>query len=118
MRTNVKVLGWLYVVLGVLGALVGITVLVILSGTGVLVQDRDAMTVLTIVGLFVAGIMTLLSAPGVIVGVGLLNFRPWSRVLALVLGALNLPAFPLGTALGIYTFVSLLNEDAERLFRR
>ena len=116
MRTNIKVLGWLYIVLGILGALAGLIVLGILLGTGVLAGDRDAMTVLTIVGFFVAGIMTLISAPGIIVGIGLLNFRSWSRVLALVLGALNLPGFPLGTMLGIYTFVSLLNEDAERLF--
>ncbi|MGC9346813.1 MAG: hypothetical protein ACP5JG_01635 [Anaerolineae bacterium] len=117
MKTNIKVLGWLYIVLGVLGALTGLIVLAILLGAGALSGDRDAITVLTLVGFFVAGIMTLISAPGIIVGIGLLNFSPWSRVLALVLGALNLPGFPLGTALGIYTFVSLLNEDAEQLFQ-
>jgi len=36
--------------------------------------------------------------------------------LALILGFLNLPGFPLGTVLGIYTFVSLLTPDAEAAF--
>ncbi len=118
MKTNIKVLGWLYIVLGILGVLTGVLVLAILLGTGLLAGEREAMTVLFIVGVFVAGFMTLISAPGIVVGIGLLQFRPWARVLGLVLGFLNLPGFPLGTALGIYTFVSLLNPDAEALFSR
>ncbi len=116
MKTNIKVLGWLYIVLGVLGVLTGVTVLVILLGTGLLTGDRDAMTILTIVGTIVAFITTLVSAPGIVVGIGLLKFRPWARVLALIVGFLNLFGFPLGTVLGIYTFVSLLNPDAESIF--
>ena len=118
MATNVKVLGWLYVVLGILGVILGLGVLVILLGTGVIASDREATTVLFIVGVTVAAIMTLVSAPGIVVGVGLIKFRPWARVLALILGFLNLPGFPLGTVLGIYTFVSLLNSDAEAAFAR
>lgn len=117
MRTNIRVLGWLYIVLGALGLIAGITILTILLGTGMISGDREAMTILFIVGIVVAGILTVLSAPNVIVGIGLLNFKPWARVLGLILGFLNLPGFPLGTVLGIYTFVSLLNEDAEALFR-
>jgi hypothetical protein len=116
MRTNIKVLGWLYIVLGILGVIAGITVLAILLGTGAITGDREAMTILSIVGIVVAGVMTVVSAPGIVVGIGLLSFRPWARVLGLILGFLNLPGFPLGTVLGIYTFVSLLNEDAEALF--
>jgi hypothetical protein len=116
MATNVKVLGWLYIVLGILGVLTGIGVLVILLGTGILAGEREAMTVLFVVGVVVATVMTLVSAPGIVVGAGLIKHRAWARVMALVLGFLNLPGFPLGTILGIYTFVSLLNTDAEAVF--
>ncbi|MGC9521048.1 MAG: hypothetical protein ACP5HG_04120 [Anaerolineae bacterium] len=116
MKTNIKVLGWLYIVLGILGVLTGLIVLTILLGMGLWAGERGAMTILLIVGAFVAGFTILISAPGIVVGIGLLQFRPWARVLALVLGFLNLPGFPLGTALGIYTFVSLLGSDAEALF--
>jgi len=118
MTTNIKVLGWLYIVLGILGVLTGAAVLMILLGTGVIVGEREAMTVLTIVGVSVAAVVTLISAPGIVVGFGLIKFKPWARVLALVLGLLNLPGFPLGTVLGVYTFVSLLNSDAEAAFVR
>ena len=118
METNIKVLGWLYIVLGILGVLVGVTVLAILWGAGLITGDRDAMGILLIVGVVVSGIVTVVSAPGIAVGIGLLKFKSWARVLALILGFLNLPGFPLGTVLGIYTFVSLLNPDAEAAFAR
>jgi hypothetical protein len=117
-KTNIKVLGWLYIVLGILGVLAGLTVLTILLGTGVISGDREAMGILFIVGVVVCGIVTLVSAPGIVVGLGLLKFKPWARVFALILGFLNLPGFPMGTVLGIYTFVSLLSEDAEAAFAR
>ncbi len=116
MRTNIKVLGWLYIVLGILGVLGGILALFILLGTGLLIGEREAVTVMTIVGVAVAALVTLVSLPGIAVGVGLLKFKQWARVLALVLAFLNLFAFPLGTVLAIYTFVSLLGAEAEQLF--
>ncbi len=117
METNVKVLGWLYIVLGILGLLAGLFVLFVMLTVGIFVPEEGLFAILGIVGLFVAGVMALLSAPGIIVGIGLLKFQPWARVLALVLGVLNLLNFPLGTVLGIYTFVSLLTPEAEYVFR-
>jgi len=116
METNIKVLGWLYIVLGIVGVLLGVTVLAILLGTGMITGDREAMGILTIVGIAVCGFAAVVSAPGIVVGAGLLKFKSWARVLALILGFLNLPGFPLGTVLGIYTFVSLLTPDAEAAF--
>ena len=116
MELNIKVLGWLHIVLGILGLLVGAFVLFILLTVGVAVQEDQVLPIMLVVGLFVAGIMAVLSVPGVIVGIGLIQFRPWARVLALVLAALNLLNFPFGTILAIYTAISLLNPDSERLF--
>ena len=48
-----------------------------------------------------------------IVGWGLLDRRPWARLLALVLGFLALLRFPFGTALGIYTIWVLLPPASE-----
>ncbi|PWU01810.1 MAG: hypothetical protein C5B51_22075 [Terriglobia bacterium] len=51
---------------------------------------------------------------GLIAGWGLLQRAPWARMLALVLGVLNLLHVPFGTALGIYTLWVLLPADAEQ----
>jgi hypothetical protein len=52
---------------------------------------------------FVAAITLLFSALSFLVGYALLNRKPWGRVLAIVIGILQLIKLPFGTALGIYT---------------
>ena len=49
---------------------------------------------------------------------GLFEREPWARMLGLALGFLALPRFPLGTALGIYAFWVLMNNDARDEFGR
>lgn len=58
------------------------------------------------------------SVLGLLAGWGLLNYRPWARILALILGFISLIHFPLGTALGIYTLWVLLPAESEREYRR
>ena len=55
---------------------------------------------------------------GVLAGWGLLNYRSWARILALILGIISLIHFPLGTALGIYTLWVLLPAESEREYER
>ena len=116
MKTNIKILGWLHIALGITGAIIGAFVLFILLGTGLISGDREAMSILAAVGTLVAIVLSIISLPGIITGVGLINFRSWARVLALVLALLNVLNFPLGTILAIYTGVSLLSRDAAELF--
>lgn len=67
----------------------------------------------------VVGTFLLASAiVGIVTGWGLLNYRPWARVLALILGVISLIHLPLGTALGIYTLWVLLPAESEREYRR
>jgi hypothetical protein len=58
----------------------------------------------------------LISLPGLIAGVGLLQFKPWARILAIIISALDLFGFPFHTALGIYGLWVLLNRETEQLF--
>jgi hypothetical protein len=58
-----------------------------------------------------------LSLPGLIIGIGLMQFRPWARIAGIVLSALDLVSVPpFGTALGIYGLWVLLNNETERMF--
>jgi hypothetical protein len=51
-------------------------------------------------------------------GWGLLNFKEWARILAIVISALNLLGFPIGTILGAYGLWVLLNKDTAPLFQK
>ncbi len=116
MNTHVKVLGWLYILSGLLGLAISAFIILILMGSGFISGDRTAITVLTIISIVVGGFLLLVSLPGIVAGVGLLGYRSWARILAIVLGVLNLPAFPTGTILGVYTLYVLLDDETSPLF--
>ncbi len=118
METHVKVLGGFYIGLGILGLLGSALFFILIVGAGLISGDGEAMAITTIVGTVAAGLIILVSRPGVVCGLGLLQRKPWARILVLVLGCINLAYFPLGTALGIYTLWVLVNRDVEPVFAR
>jgi hypothetical protein len=63
-------------------------------------------------------VFVLLGIMTIIVGRSLGRRQNAGRVAALALAVLNLIVVPFGTALGIYTFWVLLNDDARRDFGR
>ena len=68
------------------------------------------------IGVGVAVLITVLSLPQIIGGWGLTRFRPWARILMIVVSILNLFHIPIGTALGVYGLWVLFNDDTKRLF--
>jgi hypothetical protein len=40
----------------------------------------------------------------------------WARILAIILGIVNLPLLPIGTAVGIYMLIIMFNQEAKALF--
>jgi uncharacterized membrane protein (DUF2068 family) len=60
--------------------------------------------------------LVVFSIPSFICGWGLMKFRNWARVLAIVLGAIALIKFPIGTLFGVYVLVVMFRKDTEALF--
>src|SRR2546430_1761972 len=116
MRQHVPLLGWCFIVYHAIVAVVGICLGVIVGGAGAISGERQAMFITGAVGLAIAAFLIVISLPGIIAGIGLLKFRPWARILAIIIGALHLLSFPFGTALGVYTLVVLLNAETPALF--
>lgn len=116
MEGHIRLLGILYIALGGLVLLGGGVLFVILAGAGALSEDATAFTMTTIIGLVAALFFVVIAVPSIVAGMGLMRFRPWARLLSIVLGALHLFNVPFGTLLGIYSFWALLNPESERLF--
>jgi hypothetical protein len=123
MATHVKTLGILHIVFGCLGILIGLGALVFFGGLAALVGIKDGshdaligMGVLGILGMAGFLLLLVLSLPGLIAGFGLMAFKPWARILTIVLSAIELLNVPLGTALGLYGFWVLLHPETEVLF--
>ena len=124
MAQHVKILGILHIVFGALGIFAALIVLLVFGGVSALVATQhspDSLTAvpfLGIIGGFVFVLLLVLSIPGLIIGIGLMQFRGWARIAAIVLSALDLFNVPLGTALGIYGLWILLNRETEQMFGR
>jgi hypothetical protein len=110
------VLGILYVVFSGLLALVALGLFAAMMFGAMATDDARERTEVMWVGGIMAGLLLLLSLPGFIGGFGMLKRRAWSKVLTSVLAVLNLPNFPIGTALGIYTLWFWLQPNARQLF--
>jgi hypothetical protein len=116
MQQHVTILGALYIAFGILGILAGTILFVVITGGGLISGDNDAMTITAIVGTVLAAFLFLLSIPGIIGGIGLLNRKEWARILTLILGFLNLINIPFGTLLGAYTIWALMRPEAVQFF--
>ena len=79
-------------------------------------DSATAIPVLGAIGAFVFLLLLVLSLPGLIGGFGLLQFKPWARILVIILSVFELLSVPFGTAIGIYGLWVLLNVQTERLF--
>ena len=116
MKDHVTILGVIYIALNSIGLLVALIVFVAVTGGGIISQDPNAMRITAIVGTAIAAFFVLFSLPGVLAGLGLIWFKPWGRILALVLAVLNIVNVPFGTALAVYSFWVLLNDETSALF--
>jgi hypothetical protein len=123
MSSHVDFVGVLFVVWGGLTALVGLSTLSLGVGAAALITSAGGGAGGQLAAGLTAAAFTTLALIAIIwgmahIGVGLpvRQRRPWARLVALMLGSVDLILLPYGTALGIYTLWALLNEDGKRLF--
>jgi len=116
MEKHITVLGALYIAFGILEVLIAIIFITLVIGGGIISGDEEAMAITSGVGAAVAAILIMIATPAIIGGIALLKYRPWARILVLILGCLNLLSIPFGTALGIYTIWVMIQDETVRLF--
>jgi len=124
MTSHADFVGILFVIWGLLTTLVGLSTLALGFGAVALIvsasrgggggQVAAGMTAAVFTVLAVIAIVWGIAH--VVVGVPLRRRRPWARLAALMLGAVDLLLLPYGTALGAYAIWVLLSEQGKALF--
>jgi hypothetical protein len=122
--SHVDLVGALFIIWGLLTTLIGVSTLALGIGAVVLIvsasrgggggQFAAGMTAALFTTLALIAIAW--GAAHVIVGVPLRRRRPWARLLALMLGSVDLLLLPYGTVLGAYALWVLLSERGKALF--
>jgi hypothetical protein len=123
MRVHLDVLGWLYVLVGGMGVLAGVALGLLALGTAATLAGQagpDGGLANPVVWLLLVAAVALLAggAGMVLVGRAIGRRQSSGRAMAFVAATINLALLPFGTALGIYTFWALLNDEARREFGR
>ena len=121
MKSHVDFLGILFIVWGLLTVVVGVSTLALGVGAATLISSASgggqvAAGITAAVFTALALMAILWGAAHVIVGVPLRRCTPWSRLIALMLGSVDLLLLPYGTAVGGYALYVLLNEKGKALF--
>lgn len=121
--SRVDFVGLLFIVWGILTTLVGLSTLALGIGAVAIIMSASragggqfAAGVTAAAFTTLAIIAIVWGVAHVVIGVPLRRFKPWSRMIALMLGAVDLLLLPYGTALGCYTLWVLLSEDGKRRF--
>lgn len=121
MQTHVKVLAWLFIVFGafyLIGAfgvqmVVGIITAIIGAQGG---EDAAiGATIFGLTGTAMSIFLVCMGIPGIITGIGLLKLKRWARIAGIILSAMRLISFPIGTALGVYGLWVFFHKDTEAL---
>ncbi len=112
LKKHILIIGWLYIVMSAIGIALSMTLCVSLW----LDSSVRSQTGLQFLGPPVLVFACLGLAPGLISGVGLLYRRNWARMILLIFSAILLPMLPVGTAIGVYGFWTLLNAETQALF--
>jgi hypothetical protein len=123
MKPHVDFLGILFIVWGLLTVVVGLSTLALGVGAVALIASASraggsqvAAGITAAAFTTLAFIAILWGAAHVIVGVPLRRHKPASRLIAHMLGSVDLLLLPYGTALGVYALYVLLNEKGKALF--
>jgi len=117
MDKHVDIISILWIVSGSLGILLAIFIFWLLWGITFIPNiGYEASYILRMIATWVSIFLAVFSAPEIIGGIGLLRRKEWGRILVLVVSFFNIINFPLGTALGVYSFIILLKEETVRLF--
>ena len=122
MATHVDFVGVLFIVWGVLTALVGLSTLALGVGAASLAASANraggqVAAGLTAVAFIMLAVIAIVWGVGhFLIGVPLRRHRHWARLVALMVGSIDLLLLPYGTALGCYMLWVLLNERGKALF--
>lgn len=125
MEQHIKILSVLFIIFGILGLVFAAIVFFLGAGAvaTILSSDNspDAQVAAGWAGgcmTFIAALIGVLSIPSLIAGWGLTKRKAWARILTIVIGALNLLNMPIGTAIGLYAIIIMMNDETKQLLNQ
>lgn len=117
MKQHISFVGALHVGFGILGLLGALAVYIVFNfANGFIEGDPIAEQVMGFLGGSISLLIMFFACLGIIGGIGLFSYRPWARILVLIVSAINCLNIPIGTAKGVYSIWVLMQPESIELF--
>ncbi len=117
MKQHVSFVGALHIGFGILGVVGALAIYFSFQFVFQFVEDEPiARELLSFLGGAIALIVLFFGTLGVIGGIGLFSYRPWARILVMIVSAMNCLNVPVGTAKGVYSIWVLMQPETIELF--
>lgn len=118
MKKHVTVTGALHIGLGILGLIGALVIFFALRLAMTAVGNEEIPTmVLSILSVALPLMVGTISTMSLIGGVGVLAFKPWARIVAMVVSVIGCLWIPIGTLAGVYSLWVLMQDDTVKLFK-
>lgn len=117
MKQHVTFVGAIHVGFGILGLLGALTVFIIFNfAQGFVDTEPMAGEILEFLGGTISILIMFFASLGIIGGIGLFSYKPWARILVMIVSAVNCLNIPIGTAKGVYSIWVLMQKETMELF--
>lgn len=117
MKQQVSLVGALHVGFGILGLLGALAIYLTFHFAFEFIEEEPMVeNIIAFVGNTLSLIIFFISVLGVIGGAGLFSYKPWARVLVMIVSAINCLNVPVGTAKGVYSIWVLMQPETIELF--
>lgn len=117
MKQHVSFVGALHVGFGILGLVGALAVYFSFTFAFSFIEDEPLIrNALSLVGEILAIILLFFGSLGIIGGIGLFSYKPWARILIMIVSAMNCLNVPVGTAKGVYSIWVLMQPETIELF--
>ena len=85
-----------------------------------IIADKEEMAIFgaffVVIGLMVCFLVLIFSVPALAAAYGVRKRAPWGRILGLVAAVLACMNLPLGTIVGVYTLITLIDKEVAEEF--
>lgn len=118
MEKHINTIAILHIGLSILNLIFALLIFTTLKVIIGFIDDQGAEMILSIIANIFAILFIILSLPGILAGIGLYRRHEWARIVTLVLSVFHLFAFPIGTAIGIYSIWGLVQPEVIAEFNK
>lgn len=116
-KQHVSFVGALHVGFGILGLLGALAIYLSFHfAFGFVEHEPIAQKIISFLGSTLSLIIVFFSILGIIGGISLFSYKPWARILVMIVSAINCLNIPIGTAKGIYSIWVLMQKETIELF--